>query len=83
MKHFFGEFNQNGYSIYERDMPNIDAIYQAGNCKYDSTQNLPVGSEGTIDIITIKEHCDYTGKGWAEEHNGIWDGCGQIDDYNF
>ena len=78
-KHFFGEFNRNGYTIYSDDKYE-DAVYQAGNCEGDSAQYLPVGADGTIDLATIEEYCNSTGKAMAEESDGIWDGCGQIDD---
>jgi len=81
-KHYFGEYNQNGYSIYISDSPYDGVIYQAGNCKYDSAQYLPVGAEGTIDITTIEDYCNQTGQEIAEENGGIWDGAKQVDDYD-
>jgi hypothetical protein len=83
MEHFFGEFNRSGYSIYQKDAPQLDAIYQAGNCKYDSSQCLPIGSSGSLDIATIEEFCNSTGKALADERSGVWDGAGQIDDYKY
>lgn len=76
-KHFFGEFNRNGYSIYCKEE---DLVYSAGNCKYDSAQYLRSGVEGTLDIVTIEEYCESTGKEITKEHGGIWTGCRQIDD---
>ena len=79
-KHYFGEFNENGYSIF-CDSQHEDAIYQAGNCQYDSSQYLPIGSKGSIDIATIEAYCDQTGKEIAKENSGIWDGCSKIDNF--
>jgi len=76
---YFGEYNQNGYSIFSDDRE-ADAVYQAGNCQSDSAQYLPIGALGTIDLFTIAEFCEYTGKAIAAENNDEWLGCSRIDD---
>lgn len=81
-EHYFGEFNRNGYSIYCAGVRNQEPVYQAGNCKYDSAQYLPPGSDGTLDIATIEAFCDSAGKELAEEVGTVWDGCARIDDFD-
>lgn len=81
-KHYFGEFNRNGYLIWLCGVRITgDPVYQAGNCEYDSSQYLPIGAEGTIDLATIEEYCDSTGKEIAKENGGLWTGCTQVEDY--
>ena len=77
----FGEYNRNGYQIFDAENPSSDPVYQAGNCQYDSAQYLPIGSDGTISLESIMEYCNSTGKDLAEEHNCKWLGCAPIDDF--
>jgi len=79
---YYGEFNSNGYEIFVQDGSNSESIYQAGNCKYDSAQSLPVGSDGSLDIATIESYCEQTGKEIANDNNGLWIGCSKVDDYS-
>lgn len=81
MKRYYGEFNENGYEIFL--VGNMEgAIYQAGNCKYDSYQWLPVGGKGVIDIITIEDYCNSTGREIAKENGGVWTGCSRIENFD-
>lgn len=77
----FGEYNRNGYTIYDQENREGDSVYQAGNCMFDSGQYLPVGSEGTLDTVTIADFCDSTGEELAKENNCVWLGCQQVDDF--
>lgn len=80
-KTYYGEFNGNGYSIYCSETEQTQgAVYQAGNCKLDSAQYLPVGADGALDIVTIEEFCNSTGNDIAKENESIWQGCSRIDD---
>jgi len=81
-KHYHGEFNNNGYSIYCEETERLEgAVYQAGNCRYDSAQYLPLSVSADILTITeIEEFCNSTGSAMAADSNGLWCGSGQIDD---
>jgi len=81
MKEYYGEFNNNGYEIWLNG-ENGDAVYRAGNCKFDSAQWLPPNAPGTIDIATIEEFCESTGKEIAKENGGAWMGAKKVDDYD-
>jgi hypothetical protein len=82
MRKFYGEFNRNGYTIYEQGVHDSDPEYQAGNCRFDSAQTLPVGAEGTLDACELEELCESTGIEIANENSGEWLGCSRIDDYD-
>jgi hypothetical protein len=79
-KVYYGEYNENGYTI-DFVGNQSDPVYQAGNCKYDSAQYLPPNAAGTLDIITIQQFCESTGKDLAKENKGRWQGCTQIPNY--
>lgn len=78
---YFGSFNRNGYEINYPGNTS-DPIYQASNCKYDSGQYLPPDADGSLDIATIEEFCDSTGKQIAEDNGGEWIGCHRVDDFD-
>ena len=82
-ENYFGEFNGSGYCIYTKDVKYgymLD-VYRAGNCKFDSAQTLPPYAEGALDIATIEDYCNQTGKEIAAEKGGNWCGSGKIEDY--
>jgi len=77
---YFGTFTAYGYEICRRYKTKkggcvTEAVYFAGNCQFDSTQSLPKGAPGTLDIATIEQCCDDTGKSMAAEAGGEWTGC--------
>lgn len=75
---YFGEFTAYGYDIVRRcDTATgqmIESVYRAGNCAQDSTQTFPAGEAGTLDLVTIADWCERTGKGMAAEDGAKWTG---------
>ena len=71
-----GIVNVYGYQIVIAGTTEI--LYEAGNNPRDSSpsQNLFPG-EGAVDIDTIREWCELSGKEIAMENNDIW--CGSAD----
>lgn len=82
MKKLYGEFNENGYEIFDSEDIGGMPIYQAGNCQHDSSQSLPAGSCGTLDIATIEEYCNTTGAELAKEHGAEWGGCQRTENFD-
>jgi hypothetical protein len=77
---YFGTFTAYGYEICRRFKTKqggvmTEAVYFAGNCQTDSTQFFPKNAPGTLDIATIEQYCEDTGKRMAEESGGVWRGC--------
>ena len=71
---YFGAFHQYGYTIWHYDEKGqLVQDYQAGNCRYDSGQTLPPGPD-TVDLATMEEYCEQTGKEICAEHGGEWTG---------
>ena len=58
MKRYIGEYNEQGYTIYEINTE--EPVYTAGNYR--------------LDLHAIGESCEQTGKKIAEENNGKWIG---------
>ncbi len=75
MNKVFGTFTKYGYSIWSRSRFG-DPLYQGGNCQYDSAQVLTLdGSVGVLDLATIEQHCESTGREIAGEQRATWIGC--------
>lgn len=73
---YIGTYHAYGYEVLHHTDHGYEQDYQAGNCRWDSTQVLtPDGSNGVLDLATIREHCESTGKEIAAEHGGEWAGC--------
>jgi hypothetical protein len=72
MKHYYGEYDETGYTIWEADTP--DPVYSAGNHKLDSFQGASIGSPEAMDLHAIGQACEKTGMNIAEENGGQWRG---------
>lgn len=75
---FFGVFTAYGYEIMRQcdtiTGQMIESVYHAGNCACDSSQTFPAGALGTLDIATIEQNCEQTGKEMATDDGATWTG---------
>jgi hypothetical protein len=71
---FFGTYTAYGYTIWRTIDGRAEPCYQAGNCRFDSTQTFPKGTGGTIDLETIRELCESTGAEMAQGNGAGWSG---------